>query len=441
MKVSPALLSFIFVSFATGAVAAPPESRGRKESEGAAKEPTTTGRKSTAASQKKEEEADGGSGRKGGASGPTKGGAQKKVGAIDEDEGAEPRAESGGGSAKKAGSKEGAKNTEVEGEAATTKKKNVESTGTSQPAKKSETGEGSAKSSDAKKAHHGSDVPEASVAATPKETAPATPPAHPGGTGAPPAFIEASELKAFSDQPEKVRKLIENALALSHQGLTYKFGSDDPSTGGMDCSGSIAYLLRTEGFKDVPRDASGQYAWARKEGNFFAVVSKKAGGFEFDDLQPGDLLFWSGTYAVDRDPPVTHTMIYLGEHKSRKQRVMWGSSDGRTYDGKARFGVGVFDFKMPKAGGESEGTSAAGRSPDFLGYARIPGLRGEESKVATPDMVKKDEEPPSKRAGTESAGSDEAAPGATRESKSESPSTAAKAGKKRQGSSSKRRSE
>jgi cell wall-associated NlpC family hydrolase len=177
-----------------------------------------------------------------------------------------------------------------------------------------------------------------------------------------------------------VQKLIDSALTLSHQGLTYKYGSDDPAQGGMDCSGAIAYLLRAHGLKDVPRDASGQYRWARQQGEFFAVVSKKAGGFEFEDLQPGDLLFWSGTYAIDRDPPVTHSMIYLGEHRARKHRVMWGSSDGRSYDGKARYGVGVFDFVMPKTAAAAAGSQLPARGPDFLGYARIPGLRGAEAK-------------------------------------------------------------
>jgi cell wall-associated NlpC family hydrolase len=214
---------------------------------------------------------------------------------------------------------------------------------------------------------------EAAVLATPR------PSATPGGKGAPPASIEATELAKYQEQPERVKQLIDAALALSKQGLTYKYGSDDPANGGMDCSGSVAYLLRQQGFKDVPRDSAGLYTWVRKNGQFFAVISKKAGGFEFDDLKPGDLMFWSGTYSIDRDPPITHTMVYLGEHKTRKQRIMWGASDGRTYDGLSRYGVGVFDFKMPKAGGEGEGTTAVGNHPDFLGYARIPGLR-EEAK-------------------------------------------------------------
>lgn len=180
-----------------------------------------------------------------------------------------------------------------------------------------------------------------------------------------PGVLSAEDLKDFEKQPERVKNMITAALELSKQGLVYKYGSADPAQGGMDCSGSINYLLREQGYKNVPRDASGQYVWARKNGEFYAVISKKADSFEFSDLKPGDLLFWNGTYKVERDPPVTHSMIYLGLHQKTGLPVMWGASDGRSYEGKARWGVGVFDFKMPRVG---EKASAA----DFLGYARIP---------------------------------------------------------------------
>ena len=65
--------------------------------------------------------------------------------------------------------------------------------------------------------------------------------------------------------------------------------------------------------------------------------------FELDELKPGDLLFWSGAYGSDRDPDITHTMIYLGREKTTNHRVMVGASDGRTYKGQSRFGVSVFD--------------------------------------------------------------------------------------------------
>ncbi len=186
----------------------------------------------------------------------------------------------------------------------------------------------------------------------------------------PPAILASADLAEFSRQPERVQHLIEAALDLTKQNLTYTYGSADPSSGGMDCSGTIYYLLKHEGFNDVPRDSSGQYAWVRRHGQFFAVISRKAGGFEFSELLPGDLLFWNGTYTIDRDPPVTHTMIYLGTQRRRNQPVMWGSSDGRSFDGKQRWGVSAFDFTMPKA--ESSTPHAL-----FLGYGRIPGLRAE----------------------------------------------------------------
>lgn len=182
-----------------------------------------------------------------------------------------------------------------------------------------------------------------------------------------PGVLEPSDLVGFDTQPAAVQQLIISALALSKQGLTYKYGSDDPARGGMDCSGTMAYILRAQGFKDVPRDASGQYTWVRKKGGFYSVISKKSDSFEYSDLQPGDLLFWNGTYKIDRDPPVTHSMIYLGIEKRRKQHVMFGASDGRTYDGKSRWGVGVFDFRRESTGTRSQS--------NFLGYAKVPGLR------------------------------------------------------------------
>jgi hypothetical protein len=50
-----------------------------------------------------------------------------------------------------------------------------------------------------------------------------------------------------------------------------------------------------------------------------------------------------------------------------------GSSDGRTYDGKQRWGVSVFDFKLPPPPNSTE----AKLSPVFVGYGRIPGLSEE----------------------------------------------------------------
>jgi cell wall-associated NlpC family hydrolase len=208
------------------------------------------------------------------------------------------------------------------------------------------------------------ETPEAT--ATPSATAKPTP----EKKGAPNVTVSPEKIAGFDAYPARVRQLIEAGLELTKQNLGYTYGSADPANGGMDCSGFIYYVLQQNGFPDVPRDSSQQYVWVRKAENFNVVLSRHEDSFELDALKAGDLLFWRGTYSIDRDPPITHVMIYLGREKRTKKRVMVGASDGRTYDGKQRFGVSVFDFKLPPPPSSNE----AKVSPVFVGYGRIPGL-------------------------------------------------------------------
>ncbi len=191
-----------------------------------------------------------------------------------------------------------------------------------------------------------------------------------GKKGWPNVSLSPDEIVGYEKYPAKVRQILDAGLALTKQNLGYTYGSADPKNGGMDCSGFIYYVLQQNGFPDVPRDSSQQYVWVRKAGDFNAVLSRKEDSFELDNLKPGDLLFWSGTYKIDRDPPITHTMIYLGREIRTNKRVMIGSSDGRTYDGKQRWGVSVFDFKLPPPPKSGD----AKISPVFVGYGLIPGL-------------------------------------------------------------------
>ena len=186
---------------------------------------------------------------------------------------------------------------------------------------------------------------------------------------APNVAIAPEELVEFNAQPAAVKKLIESSLALAGQNLTYTYGSSDPANGGLDCSGFIYHVLRHHGFTQVPRDSSGQYTWVRHARGFRSVISRKADSFELDELLPGDLLFWTGTYATPNDPPISHVMIYLGTEKLTGTKVMVGSSDGRTYHGQKRNGASVFDFMMPRA------PNSGDQRTTFVGYGRIPGLR------------------------------------------------------------------
>jgi cell wall-associated NlpC family hydrolase len=196
-----------------------------------------------------------------------------------------------------------------------------------------------------------------------------------GKKGWPNVSLSPDAIEGYEKYPPKVRQILDAGLALTKQNLGYTYGSADPANGGMDCSGFIYYVLKQNGFPDVPRDSSQQYIWVRKAGDFDAVLSRKEDSFELDDLKPGDLLFWRGTYNIDRDPPITHTMIYLGREKRTNKRVMVGSSDGRTYDGKQRWGVSVFDFKMPPPPKSGD----AKVSPVFVGYGRVPGFDTQSS--------------------------------------------------------------
>lgn len=214
---------------------------------------------------------------------------------------------------------------------------------------------------------------------TPAPEAPSVPPSPTSSpirqkNGPPNATVSPSEIIGSEKWSPEVRKLLERALELTRQNLDYTYGSSDPAKGGMDCSGFINFVLAEAGLRDVPRDASEQYVWVRKAGAFQAVLSRNDSSFELDALAPGDLLFWTGTYNIERDPPVTHIMIYLGRKKGSNHRIMVGASDGRTYEGQQRFGVSVFDFKLARAqtGDNSKPT------PSFVGYAQIPGLTNKE---------------------------------------------------------------
>ncbi len=231
--------------------------------------------------------------------------------------------------------------------------------------------------------------------------------------------IEPSEIEGFDALPEPVRQLLTAALELTQKNLTYKYGSNEPANGGMDCSGTIHYLLQSHGFTDVPRDASEQYVWVRAKSRVYPVISKKQDNAELKELRPGDLMFWTGTYNIDRDPPVTHTMIYLGKRKKDGKRLMFGSSDGRPYDGQRRNGVSVFDFRMPAAreGDAADAATAAvpDHAPDFAGYGPIPGIADLNDAASRQTIAAHESAPPARERATrgEDDGSPRAKPSPT----------------------------
>lgn len=177
------------------------------------------------------------------------------------------------------------------------------------------------------------------------------------------------KLKGFSSLSPDIQRLIKRCLELDQQGLNYQFGSADPNKGGMDCSGTISFLLKEAGWKNVPRQSDGFYRWTWQSNSFAAVNGQTFSSFEWSKLLPGDLLFWTGTYQVDkkRDPAISHVMLYLGEEEKTGRKLMFGASENRRYQDQRKSGVGIYDFVLPKPT-KADGTLQA----RFIGYGKIP---------------------------------------------------------------------
>ena len=148
------------------------------------------------------------------------------------------------------------------------------------------------------------------------------------------------------------------------QGLAYKFGADDPATGGLDCSGAVQYLLRQEGIGAVPRTAYTQYQWLKDLGNLKRVSRRFWSAKRVASrLRPGDLMFWTGTYDTGRSPNISHVMIYLGRDASNGKHYMFGASSRRS-KGLHGNAVDVYEFVYPRKHGKD----------NFAGFGSVPGL-------------------------------------------------------------------
>ncbi|RYD45889.1 MAG: peptidoglycan endopeptidase [Verrucomicrobiaceae bacterium] len=178
-----------------------------------------------------------------------------------------------------------------------------------------------------------------------------------------PGSLKPEDLKEYTSLGGMRKRIVDESLQLAAKDswLKYQFGSADPSSGGLDCSGAVFYILQRVGV-DPPRSSAAQFTWVKEEDALteVSVSVTSIGDAAFKNLKPGDLLFWSGTYEPTdgRSVSVSHVQIFLGHEKATGEPVMVGSSDGRTYLGTKRGGYGVFDFKLPKPESKAK----------FLGY-------------------------------------------------------------------------
>ncbi len=149
----------------------------------------------------------------------------------------------------------------------------------------------------------------------------------------------------------------ERAEAISRFGLPYKFGGDHPSEGGLDCSGTMKFLLSDIGFKDIPRTSYEQFAWLKQSRTLrlSKTIPSQMGGKK--GIKPGDLIFWGGTY--DSGHKVSHVMIYLGQ-AGNGTHYMFGAR-GKNKTGLHGSGVDVFPLE-------------SGKQKGLVGYGSLPGV-------------------------------------------------------------------
>jgi len=160
--------------------------------------------------------------------------------------------------------------------------------------------------------------------------------------------------------PEEMQLLTvirERAETISGFRLTYKFGGDHPSEGGMDCSGTMQFLLSDIGFDDMPRTSYHQYEWLKKHRTLHhsKSIPERPGGRR--GLKAGDLIFWGGTY--NSGHKVSHVMIYLGQSPDGTH-YMFGARGKKK---KGLFGNGVDIFVLE-----------SGYQKNLIGYGSLPGV-------------------------------------------------------------------
>lgn len=177
------------------------------------------------------------------------------------------------------------------------------------------------------------------------------------------------ELEGFDSYAAEIQTLVRKSLELTSRNLAYQFGSSDPKSGGMDCSGTMFRVLSDSGIKDVPRQSDEICRWVMRRTVLYRTEDATSlKDPAFSALKPGDLLFWTGTYdtSTPRELPISHVMLYLGKRKKDGKPVIFGASEGRTFENQRQNGVSVFDFALPRREDKSS----------FFGYGQVPGIAG-----------------------------------------------------------------
>jgi cell wall-associated NlpC family hydrolase len=154
-------------------------------------------------------------------------------------------------------------------------------------------------------------------------------------------------------------RFLQTARSLGDQGIEYDEDWRPPGESHywtMDCSNTTRYIYKVTAGIQLPRTASDQYYYLHLQGKAWDVPQTAYGlpdtAYLRQNLKPGDLLFWENTYRPERQPPITHVMVFLGTN-DRGEWIMAGSQGSRGGEHNRRNGgpdIYVFRPSQPCGG-------------------------------------------------------------------------------------------
>jgi len=197
-------------------------------------------------------------------------------------------------------------------------------------------------------------------------------------------------MNAPADDPanEWGYKFTQAARSLGDRGIDYNDDWRPPgerSAWVMDCSNTSRWLYKTVAGIALPRTASDQYYYLHQQGKAWDVPQDEYGlpdvAYLQRNLKPGDLLFWENTYRPERQPPITHVMVFLGTNE-RGQWIMAGSQSSGGEHNRRDGGPDIYIFRpsQPCGGYTSWFVHHRGR---FCAFGRP--LEADPSKLAVND--------------------------------------------------------
>jgi LysM repeat protein len=188
--------------------------------------------------------------------------------------------------------------------------------------------------------------------------------------------------------PDWGARFTEIARELASRGLEYDEDWCPPGEShswSMDCSNTTRYLYKAATGIQLPRTASDQYYYLHLQNKAWDVPQLASGfadcNYLRQNLKAGDLLFWENTYRPERQPPITHVMIFLGTN-GRGEWIMAGSQSSRGGEHNRRHGgpdIYVFNPERP-CGGYTTWLGLVHHQGRFCAFGRP--LEADKSKLA-----------------------------------------------------------